>query len=205
MTRTARAAAPDTPVPADLLDSTRRACEATGELLALARTGLLARLGGGRVSGAALETHQSAAHALAWLATCSESLAQLHAWAERLAALRPLRRDGAVDPPDRLRGIPIPDRRRHPDVAGRDRPPRRSRPRPGGSRPARPRRDPDAGGQFRRRPRPPRRADGREGRRRQLRRHRPRRRGRDDPRHVPPLRRREDRPPRPRLAPARTS
>jgi len=39
----------------------------------------------GRVSGSALEEHQFAAHALAWLATYVESLRQLHSWAGRLA------------------------------------------------------------------------------------------------------------------------
>ena len=40
----------------------------------------------GRPSAAALDEHQFAAHALAWLATCAEALRQLHAWAERLDA-----------------------------------------------------------------------------------------------------------------------
>jgi (2S)-methylsuccinyl-CoA dehydrogenase len=41
---------------------------------------------GGKVSAAALETHQSAAHALAWLATYVEALRQMQGWAARLAA-----------------------------------------------------------------------------------------------------------------------
>ncbi|MBZ8117274.1 acyl-CoA/acyl-ACP dehydrogenase [Roseovarius sp. LXJ103] len=38
----------------------------------------------GRVSGAAVEAHQTAAHGLAWLATYVESLRQMQKWAERL-------------------------------------------------------------------------------------------------------------------------
>ncbi|KCV82170.1 acyl-CoA dehydrogenase domain-containing protein [Actibacterium atlanticum] len=39
----------------------------------------------GRVSGAAIEEHQHAAHALAWLATYVESLRQMQAWAKRVS------------------------------------------------------------------------------------------------------------------------
>ncbi|MDX1786272.1 MAG: acyl-CoA dehydrogenase family protein, partial [Roseovarius sp.] len=39
----------------------------------------------GRVSGAALEAHQGAAHGLAWLATYAEALHQMQKWAERLS------------------------------------------------------------------------------------------------------------------------
>ncbi len=38
----------------------------------------------GRISGARLEAHQAAAHALSWLATYVEALRQMQAWAERL-------------------------------------------------------------------------------------------------------------------------
>ena len=38
----------------------------------------------GRVSGAAIEANQSAAHGLAWLATYTESLRQMQHWATRL-------------------------------------------------------------------------------------------------------------------------
>ena len=41
-------------------------------------------LEGDRVSGAKLEQHQAAAHALSWLATYTESLRQMNAWATRL-------------------------------------------------------------------------------------------------------------------------
>ena len=40
---------------------------------------------GDRISGAKLEEHQAAAHALSWLATYVESLRQMHAWATRLS------------------------------------------------------------------------------------------------------------------------
>ncbi|MGO4914264.1 acyl-CoA dehydrogenase family protein [Pseudogemmobacter sp. W21_MBD1_M6] len=40
----------------------------------------------GRISGALLEQHQFAAHALSWLATYTESLRQMQLWAERLSA-----------------------------------------------------------------------------------------------------------------------
>jgi (2S)-methylsuccinyl-CoA dehydrogenase len=53
---------------------------------------------GGRISNAALEADQHAAHGLAWLATCVESLAQMRAGP---SASRPpaARRDRAADPP----------------------------------------------------------------------------------------------------------
>ena len=41
---------------------------------------------GGRVSATLIEAHQTAAHGLAWLATYSQSLHQMQAWAERLNA-----------------------------------------------------------------------------------------------------------------------
>lgn len=53
-------------------------------LLARATEALRARVGGGRIDSAALETEQHAAHALSWLATYVESLKQLSAWAGRL-------------------------------------------------------------------------------------------------------------------------
>ncbi len=40
----------------------------------------------GRVSGALIEAHQTAAHGLAWLATYTQALQQMQAWAERLNA-----------------------------------------------------------------------------------------------------------------------
>jgi (2S)-methylsuccinyl-CoA dehydrogenase len=62
------------------------AAAAAGAYLEAARGRLAARLGGGRVSNAALEAEQSAAHGLAWVATYVESLEQMRLWAERLAA-----------------------------------------------------------------------------------------------------------------------
>ena len=53
-------------------------------LLSRATEALRARVGGGRIDSAALETEQHAAHALSWLATYVESLKQLSAWAGRL-------------------------------------------------------------------------------------------------------------------------
>jgi (2S)-methylsuccinyl-CoA dehydrogenase len=71
----------------DPLPACAEAVAAGGRLLAAA-TGRLARRvsAGGRISNRALENDQAAAHALAWFATYVESLAQLEAWAERLAA-----------------------------------------------------------------------------------------------------------------------
>ena len=50
---------------------------------------------GGRVSNAALEADQAAAHGLAWIATYAEALRQLAAWAARARRRRPPRRDRA--------------------------------------------------------------------------------------------------------------
>ncbi|WP_112321807.1 acyl-CoA dehydrogenase family protein [Oceanibium sediminis] len=57
-------------------------------LEAAARNAVAARISGadGRVSNAALEAEQHAAHGLAWLSTYVQCLRQLHLWAERLAA-----------------------------------------------------------------------------------------------------------------------
>ncbi|MEM8576579.1 MAG: acyl-CoA dehydrogenase family protein [Pseudomonadota bacterium] len=41
---------------------------------------------GGRVSGALIEVHQTAAHGLAWLATYAQSLREMQNWAEKLQA-----------------------------------------------------------------------------------------------------------------------
>jgi (2S)-methylsuccinyl-CoA dehydrogenase len=55
-------------------------------LLAKAIAGLRATLSvGGRISAAALEEHQFAAHGLSWLATYVEALRQMQAWATRLS------------------------------------------------------------------------------------------------------------------------
>ena len=101
----------------------------------------------------------------------------------------------------RLRRIPLPDRRRHSDVAGRGGPaPRPRRLRRRNSCLLRPvGRGPDPQRRRRRGAPAHRRAD----RRRQLRQARPRRDPGDDPRPVPPLLRGEGRSLRPRLARAR--
>jgi (2S)-methylsuccinyl-CoA dehydrogenase len=71
----------------DLMDLTTRALEPLDALLATARDRLRDRVTrDGRISAAALEQHQSAAHGLAWLATYVEALRQMRAWAARLEA-----------------------------------------------------------------------------------------------------------------------
>ncbi len=71
----------------DLIATCAEAVKSAETVLGAARQGIAARIGRderGRVSGAALEREQYAAHALAWLATYVESLRQMHGWAERL-------------------------------------------------------------------------------------------------------------------------
>ncbi len=78
----------DTLIP-DLIPTCAEAVKAVESILGAARTGLAARIPRdekGRVSGAALEREQHAAHSLAWLATYAEALRQMHGWAERLTA-----------------------------------------------------------------------------------------------------------------------
>ncbi|MDI3337902.1 acyl-CoA dehydrogenase family protein [Defluviimonas aestuarii] len=70
----------------DLLDLTEAALPPVEALLAGATKGLRERVSrDGKVSGAALEEHQFAAHALSWLATYVESLRQMRAWAGRIS------------------------------------------------------------------------------------------------------------------------
>ncbi len=70
---------------ADLLPTCAAATSAISSYVEAARIRLAGRLSQqGRISNAALEAEQSAAHALAWTATCVESLAQMHLWARRL-------------------------------------------------------------------------------------------------------------------------
>jgi (2S)-methylsuccinyl-CoA dehydrogenase len=72
---------------ADLLDITAAALPEVETLFATAREALRAQVAiAGKISGAALEEHQFAAHSLAWLATYTESLRQMRAWAGRLDA-----------------------------------------------------------------------------------------------------------------------
>ena len=70
---------------ADLLDLTARAVPCAEALEAAATTALRGLVTvDDRVSSAAVETNQHAAHGLAWLATYTEALRQMQGWAERL-------------------------------------------------------------------------------------------------------------------------
>ena len=72
------------PVLADLLQLTERALPEVEHLFLTAREALRAHVTiGGKISAAAMEEHQFAAHTLAWLATYTESLRQMQAWASR--------------------------------------------------------------------------------------------------------------------------
>ncbi|MCA3509709.1 MAG: acyl-CoA dehydrogenase family protein [Rhodobacter sp.] len=72
------------PVLADLPALTEAALPEVEHLVLTAREALRARVtAGGKISAAALEANQFAAHALAWLATYAESLRQMQAWAGR--------------------------------------------------------------------------------------------------------------------------
>ena len=71
----------------DLMALVAQAVPALDPLLAAATEAVRARVSvAGKVSGAALDANQRAAHGLAWLATYVESLRQMKAWAERLEA-----------------------------------------------------------------------------------------------------------------------
>ncbi len=87
MTDAARAEAPVTPLVADLVPCCAAAAGAAAALVAVARDRLAERLvASGRISNAALEADQFAAHGLAWMATAAESLRELAAWAGGLDA-----------------------------------------------------------------------------------------------------------------------
>lgn len=74
-----------TPVLDDLLTLTAAALAPVETLLAAATARVRdAVLDNGKVSAALIEEHQSAAHALAWLATYAEALRQMQGWATRL-------------------------------------------------------------------------------------------------------------------------
>ncbi len=78
---------PVSPRLADLTGLTAAALPEVEAIFAQAREALRARVTvAGKVSAAALEEHQFAAHALAWLATYVESLRQMQAWALRVDA-----------------------------------------------------------------------------------------------------------------------
>ncbi|MEL6618199.1 MAG: acyl-CoA dehydrogenase family protein [Pseudomonadota bacterium] len=71
----------------DLLALTGAAIAPVEGILKTARSNLRAQLTvDGRISGALVEQHQTAAHGLAWLATYVESLRQMQNWAEALNA-----------------------------------------------------------------------------------------------------------------------
>ena len=75
------------PILADLPALTAAALPAVEDILSRAKDAVRAEVEeGGRVSGKLIETHQTAAHGLAWLATYAQSLRQMQTWAERLQA-----------------------------------------------------------------------------------------------------------------------
>jgi (2S)-methylsuccinyl-CoA dehydrogenase len=79
--------APQAPILSNLLDLTAAAIPALEDLKTGAQTALRSRVVvDGRVSSAAVEANQFAAHTFAWLSTYAEALRQMHHWAERLNA-----------------------------------------------------------------------------------------------------------------------
>ena len=87
MTEAARVEAPAPPLIAELLPCCAAAAEAAARLVAAARDRLAGRLTiSGRISNAALEADQFAAHGLAWMATAAESLREMAGWAQALEA-----------------------------------------------------------------------------------------------------------------------
>ncbi len=77
---------PETPLLPDLLAITKESLAPLEALLEKARENIAALVAGeGRIDPAAFEANQHAAHALSWLATYVEALAQMQGWAERLA------------------------------------------------------------------------------------------------------------------------
>ncbi len=76
---------PNSALMSNLLDLTAAALPQVEAVLADATSKLRAKVDTkGKVSGAALEQHQFAAHALSWLATYVEALRQMRAWAVRI-------------------------------------------------------------------------------------------------------------------------
>jgi (2S)-methylsuccinyl-CoA dehydrogenase len=79
--------APADPILADLPSLAAAAARAAAGLVAAARDGLAPRVSSaGRISNAALEADQFAAHGLAWMATYAEALGQMSGWAAALEA-----------------------------------------------------------------------------------------------------------------------
>ena len=77
----------DMPILTDLLSQTAAALPAVTDVLSRAKASVAALVtADGRISGALIEEHQTAAHGLAWLATYAEALQQMQGWAERLQA-----------------------------------------------------------------------------------------------------------------------
>ena len=77
---------PVTPLLSDLTALATAALPEVEALFVEAREALRARVTvGGKISAAAMEEHQFAAHSLSWLATYTESLRQLLAWSSRLS------------------------------------------------------------------------------------------------------------------------
>ncbi len=75
------------PLLADLLALTKAALPEVETLFHSAREALREMVTvGGKVRADALEEHQYAAHGLAWLATYTEALRQMHGWASRIEA-----------------------------------------------------------------------------------------------------------------------
>ena len=78
----------NSPVLAGLLDLTATALPEVEAIFERAREALRAMVTvNGKISAAALEEHQFAAHSLSWFATYTESLRQMQAWALRLQAI----------------------------------------------------------------------------------------------------------------------
>ncbi|WP_424932836.1 acyl-CoA dehydrogenase family protein [Amaricoccus macauensis] len=88
MNQAARTLPTEAPLMADLLPRCEEAAEAAAALLSVAQSKLGNRLSSedGRISNKALEADQSAAHALAWIATYVESLKEMLGWAKKLDA-----------------------------------------------------------------------------------------------------------------------
>ncbi|MBN2907141.1 MAG: acyl-CoA/acyl-ACP dehydrogenase [Rhodobacteraceae bacterium] len=69
----------------NLLDLTGAAMPPVEAILATAQEAMRAKVTeGDRVSGRLIETHQTAAHGLAWLATYAQALRQMQRWAQRM-------------------------------------------------------------------------------------------------------------------------
>ncbi len=77
----------DMPILTDLLTLTAAALPAVEDVTARAKAAVAALVTTeGRTAGHLIESHQTAAHGLAWLATYAEALRQMQGWAERLDA-----------------------------------------------------------------------------------------------------------------------